>query len=294
MAYHYYRNNVPGWGTQQFQLGAPPLPNYQPQPTWSGLDFYSAHAMGGDPMLYQNTMSRFSSWYGGVGKMEARYWHRHAYGGLGEITRMLPQEIGAAAAYEAYRQIKYGTSMYQFLYSDYEQQREALRGLAIAEVVRLWQDTGRMIDQYGLQVACDAAAATADSIISQSELEDGQGLGLGFGTGSYRGRRNSFNHPMSSYAGSMGGSVYGGSSPPMGTIPIPGSPYLGMGGGVPYANSVGVGMPMSYPGHVGSYGMPGYDFGGLQQARTIIVVILVVITITITGGTVVTTDINQS
>jgi hypothetical protein len=46
---------------------------------------------------------------------------------------MQPQEVGAAAAYEAYRQIKYGSSMYQFLYSDYERQREALRALAIAE-----------------------------------------------------------------------------------------------------------------------------------------------------------------
>jgi hypothetical protein len=46
---------------------------------------------------------------------------------------MLPQEIGAAAAYEAYRQIKYGHSMFQFLHSDYERQREALRGLAVAE-----------------------------------------------------------------------------------------------------------------------------------------------------------------
>jgi hypothetical protein len=46
---------------------------------------------------------------------------------------MLPQEVGAAAAYEAYRQIKYGSNMYQFLYSDYERQREALRGLAVAE-----------------------------------------------------------------------------------------------------------------------------------------------------------------
>ena len=89
MAYNHYRY-TPGWGTQQvcglvlrpylsfaqysylqFQLGAPPLPTYQPLPTcmcatslenWgaqnsylshtgSGLDFYSAHAMGGDPYV---------------------------------------------------------------------------------------------------------------------------------------------------------------------------------------------------------------------------------------------------
>jgi hypothetical protein len=51
----------------------------------------------------------------------------------GEVMHMGPQEVGAAAAYEAYRQIKYGSGMYQFLYGDYDRQREALRGLAIAE-----------------------------------------------------------------------------------------------------------------------------------------------------------------
>lgn len=44
-------------------------------------------------------------------------------------------EIGAAAAYEAYRQLKYGHNVYSFLYSDFERQREALRALAIAEGV---------------------------------------------------------------------------------------------------------------------------------------------------------------
>lgn len=50
---------------------------------------------------------------------------------------MMPQEVGAAAAYEAYRQIKYGSSMYQFLYGDYDRHREALRALAIAEGMML-------------------------------------------------------------------------------------------------------------------------------------------------------------
>lgn len=48
---------------------------------------------------------------------------------------MMPQEIGIAAAYEAYRQIKYSTNVYNYLYTDYERQREAMRGLAIAEGV---------------------------------------------------------------------------------------------------------------------------------------------------------------
>jgi len=193
----------------------------------------------------------------------------------------MPQEVGAAAAYEAYRQIKYGSSMYQFLYGDYDRHREALRALAIAEVVRLWQDTGRGHDQYGMQVACDAAAATAYHIVSHREMEEGMGMGMGYGAGSYRDRRNSFAaFPTPGYAssGGYGGSVYGGSiaggSPIMGSssIPIPGSPYSHMGGGVPYAGSMGSvgGYPSSLyggGGYVGSYptyGSPGYDVGGLQ------------------------------
>ncbi|KAI0301065.1 hypothetical protein B0F90DRAFT_1668147 [Multifurca ochricompacta] len=269
MAYSHYRRNAPGWGTQQFQLGAPPVPNYQPLPTWTGQDFYSAHAMGGDPMLYQNTISRLSSGLGGVGIHEANNWHRRAYAGLGEVTRMLPQEIGAAAAYEAYRQVKYGSGTYQFLHGDYERQREAMEGLAIAEVVRLWQDTGRAVDQYGLQVACDGAAATVNRIITQREVEDVQGFGMGFGTGSYRDRRNSFNaYPTSGYASSTGiyggTSTLGGGSPliiggnipasPMITsaIPVPGSPFPPIGSGVSYiGNPDSIGMPMSYGGKPG-------------------------------------------
>jgi len=184
----------------------------------------------------------------------------------------MPQEIGAAAAYEAYRQIKYSTNVYNFLYSDYERQVEAIRGLAIAETVRLWQDTGRTVDQVGLQMACDSAAATANYIVAERELEDPHSLGVGYG--SYRDRRNSFG-AMSSYGGSAygGGSVYGGSSPlriggnlppsPMsGSIPIPGSPYSGAG--VPYAG--GFGMPMSYGGYPGSYGTPGYEYLGVPGA----------------------------
>ncbi|KAI9456297.1 hypothetical protein F5148DRAFT_1224467 [Russula earlei] len=272
MSYNYYRY-APGWGTHQFQIGAPPLPAYQPLPSWTGQDFYSAHAMGFDPDYYHNTISRLSSGMGGFGKHEARMWHRRAYAGLGEVTRMMPQEIGAAAAYEAYRQVKYGTNVYQFLYSDYERQREALRALAIAEAVSLWQDTGRAVDQYGLQMACDEAAATATNIITERELDDGYGMGFG---GSHRSRRNSFNaYPVSGYASSGGyagsayaGSAYGGGSPLMmggnlppsplgGAMPMPGAQFPG----IPYTSSVGMGMPM-YGGYAGSYGSPGYDYLG--------------------------------
>lgn len=50
---------------------------------------------------------------------------------------MMPQEIGIAAAYEAYRQIKYSTNVYQSLYTDYERQREAMFAVAIAEGMSL-------------------------------------------------------------------------------------------------------------------------------------------------------------
>ena len=147
--------------------------------------------------------------------------------------------------------------------------------------MRLWQDTGRSHDQYGLQVACDAAAATAHHIVSQRELEESQGFGVGYGAGSYRDRRSSFGAFPTGYAGSGygGGSVYGGGSPLMGNsplgmgaqpIPVPGSPYAAMGGGVPYVGSLGsIGSyPSSYGGHVGSYGglyaSSGYEVGGLQ------------------------------
>jgi len=292
MSFEYYRHN-PGWGTQQFQLGAPPLPGYKPLPSWTGQDFYSAHAMGADPYLYQNTISRISSGMGGVGKYEARDWHRRAYAGLGEVAHMMPQEIGIAAAYEAYRQIKYSTNVYQNVYTDYERQREAMRAIAIAEAQRLWYDTGRAMDQYGIQMACDSAAATASRIATEREMEEGQGYGMGFGGGSFRDRRNSFGafsgsgyagsgyagsgyagsgYAGSGYAGSAygGGSVYGGEMAVPGTpivpgaIPIPGSP-LSMGGGIPYAGSVG--LPGSYGGgYPGSYGTPGYDYLSLPNA----------------------------
>jgi len=188
---------------------------------------------------------------------------------------MMPPEIGAAAAYEAYRQIKYGTNVYSFLYDDYDRQHEALRAMAIAEAIRLWQDTGRAVDQYGLQTACDSAAATANNINMERELEDP----MGYGT---RSRRNSFAaFPGSGYASSGGfggGSVYGGGGSPLllGGGSIPGTPRMvpspmpmagsAYSAGVPYAGSVGmpVGMPYGgYAGSYGSYGAPGYDYLGV-------------------------------
>ena len=49
----------------------------------------------------------------------------------------MPQEIGYAAAYEAYRQLRYNSNVYSNGYTDYERQRETQRALAIAEGVSL-------------------------------------------------------------------------------------------------------------------------------------------------------------
>lgn len=52
----------------------------------------------------------------------------------GEVARMLPTEIGYAAAYEAYRiYIHHNARLYESLYSRPERQREALVATAVAE-----------------------------------------------------------------------------------------------------------------------------------------------------------------
>ncbi|KAI0044351.1 hypothetical protein FA95DRAFT_1681271 [Auriscalpium vulgare] len=278
MSYNYYQSNLPGWGTNQFQFGPPPMPSYQPQPTWTGLDYYNAHGMNNDPSLYHYAMNRLGSGAMGMGLHEARHFHRRAYGGLGEVTRMMPNEIGSAAAYEAFRQFRYNSSAYSYVLDDYERQREALAGLAVAEVARLWQDTGRGHDQYGLQVASEAAAATAHMLVSQGELE---GLGGGGGGSYYRGRRGSFGG--SSYGGSVfddGDSLYSrraltpgpGMGMPISVAPspmtpypasLPGStPYLGGGGGMytPLPSMGGALTPYGggYAGTMQGTYMPGY------------------------------------
>ena len=50
-----------------------------------------------------------------------------------EISIMQPNELGHAAAYEAYRTWIHNSSMYEPLSGDIERQREGLTGLAVAE-----------------------------------------------------------------------------------------------------------------------------------------------------------------
>ena len=51
MAYYDLYHNAPGWGSSGFQFVSPPVPTYQPQPTWGGLDYYRAHGGMSDPYV---------------------------------------------------------------------------------------------------------------------------------------------------------------------------------------------------------------------------------------------------
>ncbi|KAI1783737.1 hypothetical protein LXA43DRAFT_1045238 [Ganoderma leucocontextum] len=164
-AYDYYRNSLPGWGTPQFQLGAPPMPTFQPQPSWTGLDFFNAHAYNPDPSLYNSVVGGLGSYSGiTLDHRSARYWHSIIYSGLAPLTQVLPADVGGAAAYEVYRTWKYNTSLYAPLSADRMIQREGLVAMSIAEATRLWQYTGRAMDVYGQRAACEAAAATASHL----------------------------------------------------------------------------------------------------------------------------------
>lgn len=96
---------------------------------------------------------------------------------------MQPNEIGHAAAYEAYRIWMHNRSMYEPFGDDIERQREALTGLAVAEgssipmsysymltmylATRLLQYFSRPMDEYTRLAASEAAAHTASYIFYQ-------------------------------------------------------------------------------------------------------------------------------
>ncbi|RDX41482.1 hypothetical protein OH76DRAFT_213875 [Lentinus brumalis] len=229
MAYDYYRSSAPGWGTSQFQFGPPPMPAFQPQPSWTGYDFYNAHASNPDPTLYNSVMGRIGSYSGlGVDHRTARYWHSVIYSGMQPLTQVLPADIGAAAAYEVYRTWKHNSSIYAPLSADRMMQREGLIGMAIAEATRLWQYSGRSMDAYGQRAACEAAAATAAVLADRFTSLVGGGA-TAFPPSpvmsSYGSYLPSTSMPVS-YAGSSpgylgGGGGYGGYSPSAGSIAAP-------------------------------------------------------------------------
>ncbi|KAK7692551.1 hypothetical protein QCA50_004181 [Cerrena zonata] len=293
MAYRYYQTSYPGWGQSQLQFGPPPIPNIQPQPHWSAWDFYNAHAVNPDPSLFYNIMDRTRQYRGsaGVGKHEARTWHRRIYSGLVPLTQVLPADIGSAAAYEAYRGWHHHRHiLYSCLASDIEREREALIGLAAAEASHLWQYSGRPMDAYGLREALESAAMTASRIAYQV-MEDGDeysranrssvidgsyegGYDDGYSEPRYHRSRRHSSFGSLAAPGMVGGagSAYG--TPYTGAAPMPmlagssvgtgyganSSPYYG-GGGLPQSYN---GTPSLGGGYVGNSNpvIPGQPVGG--------------------------------
>lgn len=125
----------------------------------SGWDYYRAYAVNPDQNLYYTVMNRTREFgpNGGGDINDAKHWQRRVYSGIvclfsGEhvlrlsdsatqvnLTTLLPQDLGMAAAYEAYRMWKYHRApLFDPLTStgmggSMERVREALVGLAIGE-----------------------------------------------------------------------------------------------------------------------------------------------------------------
>ncbi|EIW82679.1 hypothetical protein CONPUDRAFT_163773 [Coniophora puteana RWD-64-598 SS2] len=242
-AYDYYQHHTNGWGTNQMRFGPPQPIRFQPQPNWGGYDFFRAHAnTTPDPNLWQHAFRRINSDSMnnslGVGLREARSHHHRVFGGLASMHNLSPQELGHAAAYEAYRLWIHNSSLYEPLGADPHRQKEALVGLAVAEAMRLYNHSSQRMDSHGRYPAIEAAAATASMLFQDVIARESTG-GMG------RGRSPS----------------------PMGRGVSPGSPYAGAGyGGGSYG---GAGVPAgayasSYGGNAGGYG--GYDGTGYPNA----------------------------
>ncbi|KAH9940461.1 uncharacterized protein BXZ73DRAFT_88701 [Epithele typhae] len=310
MAYNYYQTQHPGWGTSQFQFGAPPVPAFQPQPSWRGYDYYNAYASNPEPGFFDTIMGRVRDFMGvGVSRQDCRHWHNKIYSG----QTCLPADVGAAAAYEAYRTMKHNSFLYEPLSADRERQREALTGMAVAETQRLWQFASRHMDHYGLDQACETAAAAATMLAdrlftsmgglarsnSYSSLNEAYAYDDPYRHHGRRSRRNSFTSPTvvrvggSPHMGSMP-LGYGQNSVPMaGTTPsyvpgVPGSygyaspldgraspgPY-GAPGVVPSAGYTYNGMPVGgYAGSAPYGGIPGapYSSGGTVPPGSTVVI----------------------
>jgi len=97
---------------------------------------YAVQPMRPTSSLFHNAWNtvRHRGDYPGVGMHESRYWHNRAYGGYSDLNSLLPEEIGHAAAYEAYRHfLHYNGTLYGPLGTDPESQREAFVGWTIGE-----------------------------------------------------------------------------------------------------------------------------------------------------------------
>ncbi|KZT11525.1 uncharacterized protein LAESUDRAFT_755164 [Laetiporus sulphureus 93-53] len=94
-----------------------------PMHHWGGLDFLKAHEFNDgpcvllvDPLVQVDQISSAHPVIHSVCRMSAaigvvfngaRCWIRHIYGGLVNLSQVLPADIGAAAACEAYRIFNY-------------------------------------------------------------------------------------------------------------------------------------------------------------------------------------------
>ncbi|KZO92592.1 hypothetical protein CALVIDRAFT_540859 [Calocera viscosa TUFC12733] len=190
MSYSYYRTAQPSyWGTAQYHFPSPPTVSYVPQAGWTSRDFYNAHsswALGGnaDSTVFDFVWSKVKNMVGvaGMGREEARFWHRQVYSGMVNLNTVLPSDLGGAAAFEALRFFEHQHFYNQSSY-DIDREREAVMGLAIAEATKLWSYTGRPADRYGRLEACEIAAATARRLLRNRY--DPLGFGLRRRRGSY-------------------------------------------------------------------------------------------------------------
>ncbi|TCD65085.1 hypothetical protein EIP91_003094 [Steccherinum ochraceum] len=254
MAYPYYQQNYQGWGRSGFQLGPPPVPNFQPESAWSGYDYYRAHAINPSRSLFHSVLDRVRGHEGSryVSTHSARSIHLRLYGGFLSLDRVMPDEIGSAAAYEAYRTWKHhGGSIFSPLGGHAEREREALVGLALAETSHLWHYARRSSDSRGLRDALEVAALTASQLYEKrtSKTVHFEGVGgMGMGTaGSVSSRDYAYTRPRR----------YSSSIP---TVIRSGSPYIGAGGGgSPYASNIP-------PGPASMVGTPLSGYGGLAAS----------------------------
>ncbi|KAG0708344.1 hypothetical protein DFH29DRAFT_477313 [Suillus ampliporus] len=227
-----YQSTPNGWGNNQvsrlpehwqsrkpreeFQFGPPSPIQFQPQPSWGGIDYFRAYAPNIDPMIFNQVYSNISGAGTGItpvgtGANEARVWHQRTYGSLCAIKALTPQEIGYASAYEAYRIWIHNNVLYEPLGAEPERQREAFIGLAVAEASRMYMIT-HTADAYGRVPACEAAAATASLIFDQNltgSVGGYMGAGMQRGTGMGAGAHGSgFGTP-----GTAGASMVDGTDP---------------------------------------------------------------------------------
>jgi len=171
MAYDYYRGYQPQyWGTPQYQLPAAPPVSYVPQAGWGGMDYYRAHTRWADVEEDDDIFSRIISgvrrWTGNAGSNaeEARESHQRVYAGWIDMRIASPEIIGAAAAYEALRFWETNASLRGPVLDDLEREEDAIMGLAVAEVSKLWGYTGRLWGERGRREAAEEAAATVHRI----------------------------------------------------------------------------------------------------------------------------------